>query len=315
MTLPWKPSSEVTDLDPDEVHVWAARLDAQPEAVLCIPLSTDERERGRRFHFERDRRRFVVSHGLLRVLLGRYLQVDPAGLVFAYGPRGKPSLAGRDELRFNLSQSGELALLAFARGCELGIDIEQERPLPELEDIARNYFSAREGAELLGLRADEREAAFFRCWTRKEAFIKATGDGLSRPLDAFDVTLAPGEPARLLHVLGEPEATHRFWMEDLRPAPGFAGALAVEGGAKRVVRRTWTLGSRLDRPGTHPRRPPTGDDPSRHVRVAADEGLDDGRVSRPEEKRRAVHRLGEGGSQEQLAPRDRLAGETQAARS
>ena len=239
MRLPWKPSSDVAGLDPGGVDVWAASLDDLPENSLRVLLSADERERGERFHFERDRRRFVAARGLLRLLLGRYLDVDPAGLRFGYGPRGKPSLAGCEELRFNLSHSGGLTLLAVTRDCEVGVDIEQERPVPESEDIARHYFSAREGAELRSLGADEREAAFFRCWTRKEAFIKATGDGLSRPLDTFDVTLASGKPARLLRVLGEPEAARRFWLEDLRPAPGFAGALAVEGGAKRVLRRTW----------------------------------------------------------------------------
>jgi len=239
MSLLWEPSSEVAGPGPGEVHVWAAGLDDLPEAALRAPLSADERERGGRFHFERDRRRFVTARGLLRVLLGRYLDVDPARLRFGYGPRGKPFLAGGEPLRFNLSHSGGLTLLAFARGCEVGVDIEQERPVPESEDIARHYFSAREWAELSRLRAAEWRAGFFRCWTRKEAFIKATGDGLSRPLDAFDVTLAPGEPARLLRVLAEPEAAHRFWLEDLRPAPGFAGALAVEGSAHRVVRRTW----------------------------------------------------------------------------
>ena len=239
MRLPWEPSREVAGLDPDEVHVWAADLDHLPEASLRGALSADERDRAGRFHFERDRRRFVVARGLLRLLLGRYLDVDPAALAFGYGPRGKPFLDGFEEPRFNLSHSGGLALLAFASGRDVGVDIEQERPLPGSEDIALHYFSAWEAAELRRLRADEREAAFFRCWTRKEAFIKATGDGLSQPLDAFDVTLAPGEPARLLRVLGEHEAARRFWLEDLRPAPDFAGALAVDGEVKHVVRRTW----------------------------------------------------------------------------
>ena len=222
----------------DEVHVWSADLDRIPEGLLREPLSADEQERGRRFHFERDRRRFVATRGLLRRLLGRYLGLDPCRLRFGYGPRGKPFLAGEDELRFNVSHSGGLALLAFARGREVGVDVERERPVPEAEDIARRYFSPREEAELRRLREGEWTAAFFRCWTRKEAFIKATGDGLSRSLDAFDVTLAPGEPARLLRVEGEPEAARRFWIEDVSPAPGFAGALAVEGSQARVVRRS-----------------------------------------------------------------------------
>jgi 4'-phosphopantetheinyl transferase len=237
MMRPLEPALEADRLGPDEVHVWSADLDRLPGALLREPLSTDERERGRRFHFERDRRRFVTARGLLRRLLGHYLGLDPSRLRFGYGPRGKPFLAGEDELRFNVSHSGGLALLAFARGREVGVDVERERPVPEAEDIARRYFSAWEERELRLLTEGERRAAFFRCWTRKEAFIKATGDGLSRPLDAFDVTLAPGEPARLVRVEGEPEAAFRFWLEDVSPAPGFAGALAVEGREARIVRR------------------------------------------------------------------------------
>jgi 4'-phosphopantetheinyl transferase len=239
MDLTWEMPKEVASLDQANVHVWVANLGDLPEAALRALLSPDERERGRRFHFERDRRRFVNARGLLRVLLGRYLDVLPSSLLFGYGPRGKPFLAGHDEVRFNVSHSGGLALLAFARGCELGVDIEQERALAGSADIARHYFSAGEEEALRSLAPEQREAAFFRCWTRKEAFIKATGDGLSRPLDTFDVTLAPGEPARLLRVQGEPEAMRRFWLEDLRPAPGFAGALAVEGTARGVLCRTW----------------------------------------------------------------------------
>jgi 4'-phosphopantetheinyl transferase len=237
MMRPLEPPRGVERLGPDEVHVWSVDLDRLPEAVLGQPLSANERERGRRFRFERDRRRFVTARGLLRRLLGRYLGLEPSRLRFGYGPRGKPFLAGEDELRFNVSHSGGLALLAFAWDRELGVDVEEEREVEEAEAIARRYFSSWEERELRLLTEVERQAAFFRCWTRKEAFIKATGDGLSRPLDAFDVTLAPGEPARLLRVEGEPEAAFRFWLEDVSPAPGFAGALAVEGREARVVRR------------------------------------------------------------------------------
>ena len=233
-----EPADAAQRLSPDEVHVWSADLDRLPEAELGEALSADERERARRFRFDRDRRRFTTARGLLRRLLGRYLGRDPAGLRFAYGPRGKPSLGEGHGLRFNVSHSGGLALLAFAWDRELGVDVEEEREVREAADIARRYFSPREEEELRRLREDQRQAAFFRCWTRKEAFIKATGDGLSRPLDAFDVTLRPGEPARLLRVAGEPEAESRFWLEDLRPAPGFAGALAVEGRKAKVVRRS-----------------------------------------------------------------------------
>jgi len=225
-------------VDRDEVHVWHADLDRVPEPVHADSLSADERERGRRFRFERDRRRFVAARGLLRVLLGRYLDVHPAGVRFGYGPRGKPFLASGDGLRFNVSHSGGLALLAFAWRREVGVDVERVRPVPEAEDIARRYFSPWEAADLLRLPEGERAAAFFRCWTRKEAFVKATGDGLSRPLDGFDVTVAPGEPARVVRVAGEPEVAGRFWIEDVSPGRGFAAAVAFEGNPARVVCRS-----------------------------------------------------------------------------
>jgi 4'-phosphopantetheinyl transferase len=240
MSLLGEPSRGVIGLEGADVHVWTACLDDLSEAALRAPLPADERARAGRFHFERDQRRFVAGRGLLRVLLGRYLEADPASLRFGYGPQGKPFLEEYGDLRFNVSHSGGLALLAFTHGREVGVDVERERPLPEWKDIAGRYFSAWEATELGRLPADERGAAFFRCWTRKEAFIKATGEGLSRPLDAFCVSLAPGEPARLRRVVGEPEAVRRFRLEDLRPAPGFAGALAVEGESRRIVRRTWS---------------------------------------------------------------------------
>lgn len=225
----WERAPESFRLAPEAVHVWMASLDALPAEEMLVRLSADERARAERFCFEADRRRFVAGRGLLRGLLGLYLDVDPRGLRFAYGRRGKPSLATADRLRFNVAHSGGLALLAFARDRELGVDIERERPLPEANAIAERYFSAREGAELRRLPETERAGGFFRCWTRKEAFIKATGEGLSQPLDAFDVSFASGEPARLLRVEGRPEEGGRWWLQDLAPAPGFAGALAVEG--------------------------------------------------------------------------------------
>lgn len=227
-----------------QVHVFAADLDLARAGKAFLPswLSPDEQERASRFHFERDRRRFMAARGLLRGLLGRYCEREPSTLRFAYGPRGKPSLlAPAGSLRFNLSHSGGLALFAFVREVELGVDLEQERPVPEAASIAERYFSRRENADLRSLAEPERSRAFFRCWTRKEAFIKATGDGLSRSLDAFDVTLAPGEPARLVRVEGEPALAGRFWLQDLEVSAGFAAALASEGRPRRVA--CWTVGS------------------------------------------------------------------------
>jgi 4'-phosphopantetheinyl transferase len=235
----WSPSAVPLGLAAGEVHVFAADLD-DPSRATPPWLSADEKSRAARFHFERDRRRFAAARGILRALLGRYLGADPSALVFAYGHHGKPALAPPwPGLRFNVSHSGSLALLAFAAEHEVGVDIEQERPVAEMDSIRRRCFSVQENAALEVLPEAERQRAFFRCWTRKEAFIKAIGEGLSHPLDAFDVTVAPGEPARLLRVQGDPGAGRSFHMEGLDPADGYAAALAVLGRPTRVACFHW----------------------------------------------------------------------------
>src|SRR6185295_11775094 len=219
--LRWKPAPVPPGLAPGEVQVFSVSLDELPLAMLLTRLSADESRRASSFHFERDRRRFAATRGVLRGLLGRYLAVDPSALVFRYGPQGKPALAAPWEgLHFNVSHSGGLALLAFSTDHEIGVDIEQERSVPEMDSIADRHFSPRESAALRRLDNPERARAFFRCWTRKESFIKAVGEGLSYALDAFDVTLDPGEPARLLRVAGDPDAVRRFHLEGLEPAAG-----------------------------------------------------------------------------------------------
>jgi 4'-phosphopantetheinyl transferase len=231
-------------LSAGDVHVWGASVAEAPAEALADRLSADEHVRASRFHFERDQRAFVSTRGILRGLLGRYLVEDPSRIVFAYRSRGKPYLpseAGGGGLRFNVSHSGGLALFAFARDRELGVDVERERFIAEGDSIAARYFSPGEVAALGRLPVSERSRAFFRCWTRKEAFIKATGDGLSRPLDTFDVSLAPEEPARLLRLEGEPEEVGRWWIEGLEPGEAFAGALAVAGRPLRLECWKWDL--------------------------------------------------------------------------
>jgi 4'-phosphopantetheinyl transferase len=221
------------------VHVFAVRLDDRALSTARW-LSPDETDRASRFHFERDRRRFAAARGVLRALLGRYLGVDPSALVFAYGRHGKPSLAPPWEgLHFNVSHSSDVALVALGTDHEIGVDVEHERPVAEMDSIRQRHFSPRENAEMDRLPESDRGHAFFLCWTRKEAFIKAVGDGLSHALDAFDVTVVPGEPARLLRVEGDPEAPRRFYLAGLEPAEGFAGALAVLGRPARVACFGW----------------------------------------------------------------------------
>ena len=230
-----------------EVHVWAVALDPPQEKVTRLEelLSPDEVERAYRFRFDRHRRRFIVGRGVLRSILGAYLGAAPKDLTFRYGEKGKPALGEdwEEDLSFNLSHSGELALYGFGQRLELGIDVEQRRELPGAEDIAERFFSVPERLALREVPESLKSEAFFNCWTRKEAYIKATGDGLSMALDRFDVTLLPGEPARMLSADGDTSAAARWSMVHLEPAPGYVGALAAPVPTLRVVSRDWSLES------------------------------------------------------------------------
>jgi 4'-phosphopantetheinyl transferase len=226
------PPSDLTLLD-DQVHVWQAALEQPPDVVnwLAQMLSPDELTRAERFHFVRDRRRFIVSHGVLRMILGRYLRIDPSRVQFRYSSRGKPYLAGEiqgDAIRFNLAHSHELAVYGFTRGREIGIDLEYVRPLVDAEEIAGRFFSAREKAKFRSLPESLKLEAFYNCWTRKEAYLKATGDGLGRALDTFDVSLLPGKPVTLLRVEEDHAETARWSLRALAPDPEYVAALAVE---------------------------------------------------------------------------------------
>jgi 4'-phosphopantetheinyl transferase len=231
------------------VQVWRVFLDRIPGDVGGPGeiLSPDEEERANRFYFERDRRRFTVARGALRAILGGYLRVDAKSIRFDYGPQGKPRLASATSgIQFNVAHSGELALIAVARERELGIDIELVRPLNSANQIAESFFSPREVAALQSLSRHLAKEAFFACWTRKEAYIKARGGGLSIPLAGFDVSLEPGEPAALLAVRDDPDEVSRWGMVELHPAPGYKGALVAQGKDWHVQSCDWTGNLRQD---------------------------------------------------------------------
>ena len=228
----WSSAPKSLSLSSGEVHVWRARLE-QPQELqdeFLRTLDLDERERAHRFHFEKHRRRFILGRGFLRLLLGRYLKIAPEEVRFGYGPYGKPSLADEHKasgLRFNASHSHELAVYAFVQEREIGVDVEYVKDDFQSEEIAQRFFSAQEVQMLTALPKHERHAAFFRCWTRKEAYIKAIGSGLSHPLDQFDVTLTADEPAALLRDAQDTEAIARWSMFNLE-LDHYAGALVVE---------------------------------------------------------------------------------------
>jgi 4'-phosphopantetheinyl transferase len=231
-------------LEHDEIHVWRASLDRAASYVRDLEqtLAADERERAERFYFQIDREHFTVARGLLRAILGRYLNRPAEQLRFCYDSYGKPSLAeayGGDWLRFNLSHARGLALYAVTRERALGVDLEYLRADFASDGIARRFFSASEVAALRALPPHQKLEAFFNCWTRKEAYIKARGEGLSFPLDQFDVSLAPGEPAALLSTSGNPQEASRWSLEALTPAPGYVAALCVEGQGWRLKCWQW----------------------------------------------------------------------------
>ncbi len=231
-------------LCPTEVHLWSAWLDVPRDqlVVLARTLSDDERARAARFRFTRHARRFVASRGILRSILSRYLGVDPRAVRFHYQSHGKPVLGPGFEgsgIQFNVSHSEDLAIYAVSR-CRVGVDVERVRPMPDALSVAQSVFSAREIATLLGLPDDhERELAFLRCWTRKEAFVKALGQGLTVPLDCFDVALAPGDPVELLEVRGQQVTAEQWRLMDLNLGDGAIGAVAIERACDRPTFREW----------------------------------------------------------------------------
>jgi 4'-phosphopantetheinyl transferase len=218
-----------------EVHVWRMELEQSPDVLQWFrtTLEADELRRASRFHFDRHRNSFVAGRGFLRYVLGRYLDSRPEALRFSYGEYGKPALDGT--LHFNMSHSHGLALLAITEDRQIGVDVEHVRADFATEEIARHFFSHSEVESFNALAKEDQIAAFFRCWTRKEAFIKATGRGLSQPLDAFDVTLAPGVAAELLRV--EEDDASRWSMSDIDAGVDYAAALVVEGAAATI--RYW----------------------------------------------------------------------------
>ncbi len=228
-----EPDKLAPSLREHEIHVWRLCV---PRAASIRPhveplLAAEEVARAERFHFEQHRLIYILGRGLLRMLLGSYLGHPAKELRFSTNEHGKPTLATEPStgLQFNLSHSGDWIVHAVTRGRAVGIDIEQVRPRTNLEAIARRFFSPQEVAVLFALPEAEREAAFFRCWSRKEAYIKAVGRGMSIPLDAFDVSLAPGEPARLLEARGEAIAPGPWDMQALDVTAGYAAAVAAHG--------------------------------------------------------------------------------------
>ena len=230
---------EPVELKYDEVDVWRAYLDCEPTVIRRFEatLAPVEKARANRFVFQRDRNSFIVSRGVLRELLGRYVNRPPEHLKFDYSWHGKPSLCAElieQRVQFNVSHSHGLALFAFALGRRLGVDVELVRPHFAGEKIAELYFSLREVTELRALPPSLQAEGFFLCWTRKEAYIKARGEGLHIPLESFHVSLTPGQPERL-----QSDDSRQWSLRSLRVDPRYVGALVGENADFRVRYVDW----------------------------------------------------------------------------
>jgi len=224
----------------DEAQVWQADLDAlaRSETQWLNLLSRDEQDRAGRFRFPIHRQRFTAGRGLLRTLLGSYLNIDPREVIFRYSEKDKPRLAdlfAKSSLQFNLSHSDNVILLGFTLGRDIGVDVEKLRVNFNVLEIAERFFSESERNALAALPLSQHHQAFFNCWTRKEAFVKAVGEGLSLPLDQFDVSLAPGQSAELLATRPDPGEAARWSLWALDAGPGCAAAVVVRGSNLRIL--------------------------------------------------------------------------------
>lgn len=225
-------------------HLWLASLNVTDQIfdVLSQSLSNDEWDRADRFVFKRDRQYFVMARGILRDILARYLDCQPGEIRFHSDPGGKPriSLTGAsNRLEFNLSHSSGLLILAVSIGRQVGVDIERIRPLPDLDQITSYTFSNYEQIMLAKLTPEEKLIGFFRCWTRKEAYLKARGSGLLIPLDSFDVSLESDNPIRMISNRLDPSEVSRWSFHTFNPEEGYIGALVIEGQGLKPDFRRW----------------------------------------------------------------------------
>ena len=242
----WQCGPVSPEISPNDLHIWRVSLDARWSWSFDEALSLDDRMRADRFRFDSDRRRFCVARASLKLILGRYLKAKPGRLQLDVGDYGKPFLNDRKTsqgIRFNLSHSHRMALIAIARDREVGVDIEFMRPNFVTDEVVKHFFSPAEVKAFSTITPAFKAQSFFNCWTRKEAYIKARGEGLSCPLDDFDVSLAPGAPAALLESRLDPKETSRWRLQDLFPAPGYAATVAIEGVFSRLALWDFDQGS------------------------------------------------------------------------
>jgi 4'-phosphopantetheinyl transferase len=241
---PWQHPPMSLVVSDNEVHVWRVNLETYEVYLqhLKASLSSDEQLRADKFYFQRDRNHYIAARGILRSILGRYLACRPSALRFVYSRFGKPALVGAESgqsLFFNVSHSHELALMAFSRVGDIGVDVEYMRPGIEYTRLAQRFFSEYERRELLPLPPAQLHRAFYCCWTRKEAYIKARGLGLQLPLEQFDVSVHPEQPAVFLGSREEGQHIEDWSLYHLLPGTEYAGACVVRGAPASLCCWQW----------------------------------------------------------------------------
>ncbi len=239
-TISWRKPTEEAYILGKNVHIWLIKYDQSNHLLSAAKhiLSDEEKRRADRFHFDIDHKRFSMTRTLLKIILGNCLSKPSQDIQFIFNKHGKPMLADSgNEIHFNVSHSGNLGMIAISNISKIGIDVEQFRNEMITENIAKRFFSKLEVEEFLKLAEDEKLQGFFNCWTRKEAFIKAVGLGLSLPLNAFDVTLKPNEPARLVAVRYKNEIATNWTLTDIKLKNGYASAFIIK--AKSFSKKFW----------------------------------------------------------------------------
>ena len=232
-SVSWLAPPERLMINDGEVHIWRAALEMTPPQLTSMVhiLSADELSRAGRYHFPKDRDCFIAARGLLRTILGRYVDKNPGDLLFSYGPNGKPELAGEagGKFRFNVSHSHGLSLFAVTLNRKIGIDLEYIRPELAADEFAEQVLSTRELLEFKAVPPHDRPVVFFDAWTRKEAYLKARGQGLSEDLKQLEVAFPPGGRDEFPGMNGSGQAGFRWSLMDLTVPPEYAGAVVVEG--------------------------------------------------------------------------------------
>ncbi|PHN08618.1 4'-phosphopantetheinyl transferase family protein [Flavilitoribacter nigricans] len=232
----WKEAPEIALPVAGEVHLWKVELTVPAPTLdhYQTIIAQEEKERAAKFYFEKDRHQYIVGRARLRLLLGRYLDLAPQAVRFEFNQFGKPNFPNEQGLQFNISHSGGLAVMGFTRDAAIGVDLEKINPNIEVKLIASRFFAEVEKRQILALPTERQASAFYRCWTSKEAFIKAHGQGLSLPLDQFEVEIHPDRKAALKNVHWEPELVESWSIIDFVPEDGFVGAVMCDTTIERV---------------------------------------------------------------------------------